>query len=133
MRGVFTKLAYELQKVITHNPEYQDYQFRIRYELDGNGCLYQIEKKNSNKGVLAKFLLDKYQQNQFHFALSIGSHPVDEGMHQIMRARNQYAILVKKEGPNDMPLETSASHQLEDHENVIRLLEDLAGIKNTDH
>jgi hypothetical protein len=87
-----------------------------------------VKHKNYKKESLAEALFKKHHQSQNLFAWFIGSDPGNEGMHQLMKStRNHYYILFNSD---KFPLETHASHQLQDHRSVISLLEHLSGIKN---
>jgi hypothetical protein len=85
--------------------------------------------------------LKKHPKGSVDFVRSIGNHPVsnsllpvDDYMHQVMKSRNHYSIVAKKiKFRYERGFETSASHRLEDHKNVMTLLQYLAGIENPDY
>ncbi|PLW15191.1 hypothetical protein PCANC_12865 [Puccinia coronata f. sp. avenae] len=132
-------MALELEDYFRKNVRYKDYSvvsFSVGTEKD---YTYVVEIENQyyhNKGVLAQSLFRKDKNRSIGFAISIGNHPpryylsADDRIHQVMNSRNHYSILVKKtETSYDQePYHSSASLRVEDHRQVISLLEEMAEI-----
>ncbi|PLW21934.1 hypothetical protein PCANC_07876 [Puccinia coronata f. sp. avenae] len=121
----------ESQNDATFNSKYKDYELHIS---PVNWVESKVEIKHkyykSNKQMLAEVLFSQHQTSQIDFAMSLGSYQVDEYMHEVMKSRGHYAILVLGKDPTmDRMLSTFASHRLKCYKKAVSLLGNLPGIK----
>ncbi|EFP76595.2 uncharacterized protein PGTG_02056 [Puccinia graminis f. sp. tritici CRL 75-36-700-3] len=129
-----------------------DYSIKFEENSSKNEELKELRHKRlHNKGTLARLRLEETGP-PFDFGMSIGDLKMDEDMHQEMRKKGLFAIVVKENDHQDIHhhlesqqishqtphgidhtedkhWETYASHRLKNFEKVITLLELLTSIK----
>ncbi|KAA1111321.1 threalose-6-phosphate phosphatase [Puccinia graminis f. sp. tritici] len=143
------EMEHQLNKLIRER--FVDYEGGCHYPDFGISSIELRHKRLHNKGALARLRLEETGP-PFGFGMSIGDLKMDEDMHQEMRKKGLFAIVVKENDHQDIHhhlesqqishqtphgidhtedkhWETYASHRLKNFEKVITLLELLTSIK----
>ncbi|KAH9453652.1 hypothetical protein Pst134EA_024521 [Puccinia striiformis f. sp. tritici] len=131
--------------MVESNPAYKDYvvdhwEWSLSWEMRGERRVV-LKHKYHDTETLSAALLDRDGKKP-DFGLSLGSTDIDEGMHRAMRPKNLNALLVKSDdeverlysNPQSAPHKvwnTVASHRLSDHQDVFKLLEELADTRRS--
>ncbi|PLW39156.1 hypothetical protein PCASD_07621 [Puccinia coronata f. sp. avenae] len=123
----------KLQHAIDTNPTYKEFGVKTFTMFDDHSGVELKPKYSGRKRILAEALLSRDRETPIDFAMSVGINQVDEHVHQAMKSRSHYAILVKKKFLTDSLDNTYASHRLKDPGKLISLLENLAEIKKPNH
>ncbi|KAI9629793.1 hypothetical protein KEM48_012619 [Puccinia striiformis f. sp. tritici PST-130] len=141
----YKKSLDELIKMVESNPAYKDYvvdhwEWSLSWDMRGERRVV-LKHKYHDTETLSTVLLDRDGKKP-DFGLSLGSTDIDEGMHRAMRPKNLNALLVKSDDEverlysNSQPAphkvwNTVASHRLSDHQDVFKLLEELADTRRS--
>ncbi|KAI9616862.1 hypothetical protein H4Q26_010496 [Puccinia striiformis f. sp. tritici PST-130] len=130
----FRRNVADLEAMVQDNPAFKDYV--VQYWELNDGRRVALRHKYDSKETLFTALLARDEDTPVYFGLLLGDTFTDEGMHLTMRSKNLDALVVKsadeveklysntQSAPHEV-WDTVASHRLVDHNDVIKLLEEL--------